>query len=294
MKRKNHETTLFWFRSDLRLNDSHALYRASFTDNPVVGVFIFSPQDFKNHDMASVKLEFLINNLRILKEECAGLNIPLIVLTEENAENVVNRIRDFALEISATSAFWNIEYEVNEGKRDKKVKDVLIQHGIKVNACHDQCVMDPGTVVSKEGRSYSVFTPFKKAWIIAVQKDASKLDLFPPPKKQAKEDIEESIWIRNQDPVPKDVEELGFKTKKLMSPISKDWPAGEEEALKRLEEFIKSKASDYSAGRDIPATNGTSRLSPYLAIGVLSVRKCLLEARKANHQKLDSGNPGLV
>jgi deoxyribodipyrimidine photo-lyase len=117
MKRKNLETTLFWFRSDLRLNDSHALYRASFTDNPVVGLFIFSPQDYKNHDMAAVKLEFLMNNLRILKEECTGLNIPLIILKEENAGNVANRVKDFALEISATAAFWNIEYEVNEGKR---------------------------------------------------------------------------------------------------------------------------------------------------------------------------------
>jgi len=294
MKRKNQETTLFWFRSDLRLNDSHALYRASFTDNPLVGLFIFSPQEYKSHDMAPVKLQFLMNNLRILKEECAELGIPLIILVEENAGNIANRVKDFALEISASAAFWNIEYEVDEGKRDDQTMDALKQHGIKVNVCHDQCVMEPGRVLSKDGKVYSVFTPFKKAWIVAVQKDASKLDLYPPPRKQEREELEEFIWTRNQEPIPKDIEELGFQTKKLKVTISKEWPAGEKEAFKRLEEFIQVKGSEYSTERDIPANLGTSRLSPYLAIGVLSARKCVLEARKANNGKLDSGNSGLV
>ena len=108
LKRKVIETTLFWFRSDLRLNDSHALYRASFTNVPIVGLYVFSPQEYKSHDWAPVKLEFLLNNLRILKSKCKDLGIPLLIITEENSRNVANRVKDLALEISATSVFWNI------------------------------------------------------------------------------------------------------------------------------------------------------------------------------------------
>lgn len=295
MKRKTQETTLFWFRSDLRLSDSHALYRASFTDAPIVGLYVFSSQMYKSHDWAPIKLEFLLNNLRILKEQCHNIGIPLITIIEENSDNVANRVKDLALEISASSVFWNKEYEVNEGKRDEKTKRLLFEHGIKVHDFHDQCVVAPGNIVSREGKWYSVFTPFKKSWILAVEKESSILDIYPSPKEQIKGDIEEFIWNKSLEVmIPSCVEELGFGTKKLSVPLNRDWPAGEQEALNRLKKFLQSKGSDYSSKRDIPSNDGTSRLSPYLAIGVLSARKCILEAKKANQGKLDSGNSGLV
>ena len=45
-------------------------------------------------------------------------------------------------------------------------------------------------------------------------------------------------------------------------------------------------------GRDFPDSNATSRLSPYLAIGVISARRCLAEAREANRGRLDGGRAG--
>ena len=294
-KRKSLETTLYWFRSDLRLFDSHALYRASFTDAPIIGLFILSPQEYKSHDWASIKLEFLLNNLRALKKECKDMGIPLIILLENNCRNVPNRVKDLALEVSASSVFWNIEYEVDEGRRDEKTLSLLSDHGIKGQSLHDQCVLAPGTVVSKEGKSYSVFTPFKKALILALQKDKNLLNLYHAPKKQKKEDIEDFIWdMSHQSQIPESVEELGFITKKLEVALNKEWPAGRVEAEKRLEAYLTNRGRDYQVARDFPSQDGTSRLSPYLAIGVISARKCVFDAFKANYSKLDSGNLGLM
>ena len=72
------------------------------------------------------------------------------------------------------------------------------------------------------------------------------------------------------------------------------WPAGEEEALKRLDNYLDKKIFDYAKNRNEPILEGTSRLSPYLASGILSPNRCILEALKKNDFKLDSGEKGLL
>ena len=58
------------------------------------------------------------------------------------------------------------------------------------------------------------------------------------------------------------------------------WPVGEEEALKRLDNYLDKKIFDYAKNRNEPILEGTSRLSPYLALGVISPNRCILEALK--------------
>ncbi|MCX7122080.1 MAG: hypothetical protein NTV32_00090 [Gammaproteobacteria bacterium] len=59
------------------------------------------------------------------------------------------------------------------------------------------------------------------------------------------------------------------------------WPAGEGEAWQRLQIFLDQKAGEYDQWRDFPAKQGTSHLSPYLAQGVLSIRRVLMELHRA-------------
>jgi Deoxyribodipyrimidine photolyase len=53
------------------------------------------------------------------------------------------------------------------------------------------------------------------------------------------------------------------------------WPAEDRTALDLLDDFIEDKMAHYKTDRDLPAVDGTSRLSPYLNIGVISVRQCM-------------------
>ena len=46
-------------------------------------------------------------------------------------------------------------------------------------------------------------------------------------------------------------------------------------AIARPRGFCQQKAADYEQQRDLPAIEGTSRLSPCLAVGALSPRQCL-------------------
>ena len=56
------------------------------------------------------------------------------------------------------------------------------------------------------------------------------------------------------------------------------WPAGEETALLKLTDYLDSKVIRYAKDRNDPILEGTSRISPYLASGVISSRRCILEA----------------
>ena len=72
------------------------------------------------------------------------------------------------------------------------------------------------------------------------------------------------------------------------------WPEGERAARRRLESFVAKRIERYHATRDLPAINGTSTLSPYLAVGVLSPRQCLEAALAVNNGRLDSGRKGVA
>ena len=72
------------------------------------------------------------------------------------------------------------------------------------------------------------------------------------------------------------------------------WKAGEEEALNRLNNFLAQKAINYSKDRNDPIIDGTSRISPYLALGVISPKRCILEALKANNFEFTSGHIGIT
>ncbi|MBY0309284.1 MAG: hypothetical protein K2Q09_11125, partial [Phycisphaerales bacterium] len=70
------------------------------------------------------------------------------------------------------------------------------------------------------------------------------------------------------------------------------WPAGESAAERRLDAFCSSRLTGYRAERDAPALDATSVLSPYLAVGAISPRRCIAAAAGRNGGGLDSGDPG--
>ena len=52
-------------------------------------------------------------------------------------------------------------------------------------------------------------------------------------------------------------------------------------------------ANSYNESRNSPIVDGTSRISPYLALGILSPKRCILEGLKLNNFEFTSGNKGI-
>ena len=269
---------LIWLRSDLRLDDNPAISIADSECKKIACIYVFSKREWKTHNNANVKLDFIIRNLSKISAELSKLNIPLVTVLAENFDEIPNKIAGFCRSNNIFKCYWNNEFGADELKRDIQVESYLSDSGIESQSFDDQVIFKPGTLLTGQGKPFSVFTPFKKKWIENFSIDQLEIE--------SKLSVKEPFNINNTQ-----IKEIPFK--KTHNVDMELWPSGELAARRRLENFLSEKAFDYAKNRNDPILDGTSRISPYLAIGVISNRRCILEALKLNQFELQSGNKGI-
>jgi len=270
--------TLVWFRSDLRVQDNTALHQAA-RRGPVVAVFLSSVEQWRDHGHGANKIAFWHRGVAALGDELAKLNIPLLVREAPRFDDAPETLLRLARDLGAETLCFNREYPLNEWRRDQAVTTAADAHGITVHAYRDAVAFSPGELKTGKGDFYGVFTPFAKAWHKAI--DGERLSVLDPPAPQATLDIGSDPM-----PAPGDIAAAAVEPSR--------WPAGEHEAAERLSRFLRQRARRYAEQRDFPAIDGTSELSPYLALGMLSYRQCLQAVMTLNDGHLADGDAGLT
>ncbi len=272
--------SLMWFRNDLRMDDNPALREACKSSDEVHAIYIYSQNQNKKHNEANCKTEFFIENLKVLESKLSNINIPLNIITSEgfkdNSEVIYNYVKNHSL----NKVFWNNQFGIDESERDLSVQNYLKDKNIEFENFDEQVIFAPGSILTGEGKPYSVFTPFKRRWI-----ENFNLDLL---------DIEFEYIKKSATKIESNVNEFDFKFKKINQVDMSLWPAGEAEALSRLKAYIDKNIFRYAQDRNDPIVDGTSRLSAYLASGIISPKRCILEALKINNFELDAGEKGIV
>ena len=269
---------IMWFRSDLRVSDNPA-FSAAMRQGPVTAVYLLCEQQWDEHNVALIKRDLIVRQLKSLERSLAALNVPLIVW---NAGDFRHAERHLPAEIhnltggQCRGVYFNEEYEVNEAALSQNVVSGLQKLGIHSFRFHDQCAIVPGDIRTGSREYYKVFTPFKKAYIRDFH--AKSRALIPEPEATGVSGISSDLSVLDS-----------VRTDDRVSDL---WPAGEDEAHDRLNRFIEDKINDYNDERDIPSVSGTSVLSPYLAIGAISTRQCLHAAMANNEGMLASGKEG--
>lgn len=273
---------MVWFRADLRAADNTALFQACEDGDEVIGLFVITPDEWEAHDYAPVRIELMLRCLAELSKTLAALRIPLKIVHSPKAAKTAGIVVDAARDLGCASLYWNDEYEVNESRRDERVRVLAREHGIATRSFTDQVVLDPRSIKTGEGRYYTVFTPFKKAWTKILVGDGG-VRVLPMPAKRASMCCE-------SDRVPEKIE--GF-----VSGISAElWPGGESHAKKQLAKFASKGMARYKEDRDYPWKPATSVMSPYLAVGAISPRQCVEAAVKINASATpyESGSPDIL
>jgi len=272
--------SLVWLRSDLRVDDNPALRHACINSDEVHCIYIYSRNQMNIHNQANCKIEFIIDNLKDLGDSLKKINIPLTILRSDGFSDNANLILDIVNERSISRVYWNNMFGFDENKRDQEVKNILIKNNIEIESFDDQVVYPPGTIRTKEDKPYSVFTPFKRRWI-----ESFNLDFL---------DIEFNYNSKNDSGINSNIYEFNFEFEKSHSVDMSLWKIGESNAISILNNYLDKKVLRYSKDRNDPIIEGTSRLSPYLASGIISPKRCILEALKKNNFELDSGENGIV
>ncbi|EXJ76835.1 deoxyribodipyrimidine photo-lyase [Capronia epimyces CBS 606.96] len=283
------ESVVHWFKCDIRITDNKGLYLASAEAEkhriPLICMYLISPQDFEAHLTAPVRVDFILRNLRVLKHDLAQLKIPLHVEVVDKRRSIPSRLMELCNIWGAKHVFCNIEYEVDELRRETALVRACSGQGISFSAIADRCVVEPGRLTNSSGAPLRVYSPWHRRWCAYLNQHPSELDPFPVPKMNPANtgdtypdlfrceipQAPRSKWLSEQD----------------RAKFSVMWPAGEHEARDRLSRFLQERADEYQNARNIPSANGTSVLSPHLAAGTLAARTVVREAREASpNQKL--------
>ncbi len=272
--------SLMWFRNDLRMDDNPALRNACLESEEVHAIYIFSSKQNDTHNEANCKIEFVIDNLKNLDEELSKINIPLTIIESQGFDDNLDIILNLLKERSFNKVFWNNQFGKDEQKRDELVIKSFEINNIEFSSYDEKVVYSPGSIRTGEDKPYSVFTPFKKKWI-----ENFNLDLL---------DIEFKYLEMKKPLIISNILEFNFKFERTHSVDMSIWPSGETNAKDRLKLYLSNSILRYSQDRNDPIIDGTSRISPYLANGIISPKRCILEALKINNFELDTGEKGIT
>jgi deoxyribodipyrimidine photo-lyase len=150
-----------------------------------------------------------------------------------------------AAAVGGATVFVTKDFAPYGRRRDAAVSSALRAAGRHLQGVGSPYAVEPGTLQTGSGSSYRVFTPFARAW------RAARLD--------APREAPVADWIEAES----DPHDLAFDDARSM-----DWE-------QRWATFTAEALDEYPTLRNLPATDGTSRLSPHLRFGVVHPRQLL-------------------
>lgn len=105
----------------------------------------------------------MLRNLHWLKPKLDELNIPLHVYTNSKRLSIPKKlVTEVFPHLKTTHVFCNIEYEVDELRRDIATVKLGRKNGVDVVCVHDRLVVPPGKITSKQGKPMSVYSPWQR------------------------------------------------------------------------------------------------------------------------------------
>ena len=259
------ETTVVWFREDLRLADNPALHAAA-QRGPVVPLYVWAPEEEGAWAPGAASRVWLHHSLVALDASLRALGSRLIV----RRGPALNALQTVANDCGATAVHWNRRYTPESVTRDKSVKSALTREGLRVESFKGALLFEPWEILTREDAPYRVFTPF---WKSCVAKPEPAEPLSAPTK----------LTPPAQWPVSDSIEQLELLPRiRWDDGIRAFCTTGEAAARDRLSEFLDQSLTVFSTGRDEPAKDGTSLMSPYLHHGEISPRTIWHEIRRAH------------
>ncbi|RZJ11780.1 MAG: deoxyribodipyrimidine photo-lyase [Acidovorax sp.] len=274
----SYSSGLVWFRRDLRVEDQAALYHALTQCQQVHCAFVFDRDILDPLPRKDRRVEFIRESVAELDAALRGLagheRAGLIVVHAVAAE----AIPGLAQALGVQAVFANHDDEPQALARDSAVRTRLAAQGRAFHTFKDHTILERNEVLTQVGNPYSVFTPYKNAWLKKI--NPFYLSSYPVERYAAR------LAPRPEglcQPVPT-LDALGFLPTEL---AQLKIPLGSQGAHQLLNDFTE-RIDRYDDARNFPAIKGPSYLSVHLRFGTISPR---LLARTAL-ERVRQGSPG--
>jgi deoxyribodipyrimidine photo-lyase len=251
-------TTLWWLRRDLRLEDNQALHAALRHGTRVVPVFVLDPVLLASPYSGDKRLAFLYDGLRALDAELRRRGSYLVVRHGSLVESL-------SILLSETGA--EAIYAEGDVSPYATRRDAAVARALPLQLTGGLTVHPPEGVRKADGGSYTVYTPYSRAWKALPM--PARGELLPAP------DHLDTPAGLSTEPIPP-APHPGDAAR-----VKEGFPAGEAEAHRRLTAFTEGPIHDYAERRDRVDLSATSSLSPYLRFGMISARRVVVAALEA-------------
>jgi deoxyribodipyrimidine photo-lyase len=245
------ESTVFWFRRDLRLTDNAGLFHALKNSKSVIPVFIFDSEILeKLDDKSDSRVAFILQSLDVLKHDLEKNGTSLSILYGDPVE--------LYKRINVASVYTNEDYEPYARQRDSAISNILTERGSSFQSFKDQVIFGPDEVLKDDGSPYTVFTPYSRKWLVKLNKFFLKS--YPT------ENYFSNFVSTPPLPFPT-LEAIGFYQTRIPLP-------------QRV--IRQSVIENYDKTRNFPAIEGTTRIGVHLRFGTVSIRKLAVIAAAQN------------
>jgi deoxyribodipyrimidine photo-lyase len=272
---------LMWFRRDLRVEDNAALHHALKSCAKVFCLFVFDRGILDDLPRADRRVEFLRESLvdldGQLREAAQQHGVAGAGLIVRHGE-VTQCLEEVAGELSINAVFLNHDDEPQSLTRDEAVQTLMQSGGVAFHSFKDHLIFERTEVLTLTGKPYSVFTPYKNAWLKKI--DDFYLKSYPTEKYAAALAPRPPGECRN---VP-ELDALGFQKTNLSA---LKIPAGTRGGQQLFRDF-QGRIDNYDETRNFPAVKGPSYLGIHLRFGTVSIRQMAASALKAQN----SGSAG--
>jgi deoxyribodipyrimidine photo-lyase len=265
---------LMWFRRDLRLEDNAALHHALKSCGKVFCLFVFDRGILDALPRADRRVEFLRESLVDLDGQLQaaarkhGVNDAGLIVRHGAASDCVSAA---ARELAVDAVFFNHDDEPQSLKRDADVQTLMEARGVALHSFKDHLIFERSEVLTLAGKPYSVFTPYKNAWLKKV--DDFYLKPYPTEKY--------ATALAPRPPADrKDVPALGAIGFEKTNLSALKIPAGSRGGQALFKDF-EGRMDQYEETRNFPAVKGPSYLGIHLRFGTVSIRQMAAVALNA-------------
>lgn len=264
-------TAIVWIRRSLRIYDNTALVEASKEHDEVIPFYVVDEEYFETAVLGYPRVKFWHDSLVDLKSSLKKDDQDLVVRKGRPIEQLEKIIE----ETDAEEVYFNRDYSPYSKKRDQKAKGLGKELGVEFKSFKDTVMFEKEEILTNSGSPYKVYSYYRDKWFERDKPRPEEPEAFNTP------DL-------TSDDIPS-VEELGFEKPDGMEWI---WTPGRESGKKTLENF-KERIWNYENKRDLAAVDGTSKLSPHLKFGTISIREAFWMAERIKAKNPDEDTSGI-